>query len=99
MKNLARGVRLRGWLFVVFTAVMAAGQTRLGVPAYQDPGSPQWTAWAAPGAKAVGIMIVNLDNGDDEAYYPSVDKAIRASRKQGIFVIGYTYTGYGTRDP
>jgi Spherulation-specific family 4 len=99
MKNLARGVWLSGWLLVVFTVVMAAGQTRLGVPAYQDPGSPQWTAWAAPGAKAVGIMIVNLDNGDDEAYYPSVDKAIRASRKQGIFVIGYTYTGYGTRDP
>jgi hypothetical protein len=44
-------------------------------------------------------MIVNLDNGDDEGYYPGVDHAIRAARKQGIFVIGYTYTGYGTRDP
>jgi hypothetical protein len=28
-----------------------------------------------------------------------VDRAIRATRKQGIFVLGYTYTGYGTRDP
>ena len=64
-----RGVRLIGWLIIVFTAVMAAGQTRLGVPSYQDPGSSQWTAWAAPGAKAIGIMIVNLDNGDDEGYY------------------------------
>ena len=99
MTKVQRGVRLSVWLIAVFTAVVAAGQTRLGVPAYQDPGSPQWTAWAAPGAKAVGVMIVNLDNGDDENYYPSVDKAIRASRKQGIFVIGYTYTGYGARDP
>ncbi len=94
-----RGVRLIGWLIILFTAVIAAGQTRLGVPSYQDPGSSQWTAWAAPGAKAVGIMIVNLDNGDDEGYYTSVDRAIRATRKQGIFVIGYTYTGYGARDP
>jgi spherulation-specific family 4 protein len=95
MKN----VKLGGWLLVLFTAVMAAGQTRLAVPAYQDPGSGQWTGWKAPGAKAVGIMIVNLDNGDDEHYYPRVEEAIRATRKQGIFVIGYTYTGYGTRDP
>ncbi|MGD0161007.1 MAG: spherulation-specific family 4 protein [Candidatus Sulfotelmatobacter sp.] len=99
MTSAQRGVKLSGWLIVLFTAVMAAGQTRLGAPSYQDPGSPQWTAWAAPGAKAVGMMIVNLDNGDDETYYPSVDRAIRATRKQGIFVIGYTYTEYGARDP
>ena len=100
MTNVRRGVRLSGWLVIImFAAVMAAGQTRLGAPSYQDPGSPQWTAWAAPGAKAIGIMIVNLDNGDDESYYPSVDRAIRATRKQGILVIGYTYTGYGARDP
>jgi hypothetical protein len=99
MRNVGRGVKLGGRLLVIFTAVLTAGQTRLGVPAYQDPGSGQWTAWKAPGAKAVGIMIVNLDNGDDERYYPRVDEAIRASRKQGISVIGYTYTGYGKRDP
>jgi hypothetical protein len=99
MTNVQRGVRLSGWLMIVFTAVMAVGQTRLGVPSYQDPGSTQWTAWAAPGANAIGIMIVNLNNGDDETYYPSVDRAIRATRKQGIFVIGYSYTGYGARDP
>lgn len=99
MTNVQWGVRFSGWLIVVFMAVMAVGQTRLGVPAYQDPGSAQWTAWAAAGAKAVGIMIVNLNNGDDETYYPSVDRAIRATRKHGIFVLGYTYTGYGARDP
>jgi hypothetical protein len=99
MTNVRRGVRLSGWLIIMFAALMAAGQTRLGAPSYQDPGSPQWTAWAAPGAKAIGIMIVNLNNGNDETYYPSVDRAIRATRKKGIFVIGYTYTGYGARDP
>ena len=77
----------------------ALAQVRLGAPSYQDPGSLQWTAWAEAGAQAVGIMIVNLDNGDDENYYASVDQAIRTTRKNGIFVLGYTYTGYGTRDP
>ena len=99
MKIVRYGVRFCGWLIVVFMAAMAAGQTRLGAPSYQDPGSAQWTAWAAPGARAVGIMIVNLNNGDDEGYYPSVDQAIQATRKQGILVLGYTYTGYGARDP
>jgi hypothetical protein len=99
MTNVERGVKLGGCLLAILTAVMATGQTRLGVPAYQDPGSGQWTAWKAPGAQAVGIMIVNLDNGDDERYNPRVDQAIRATRRQGISVIGYTYTGYGTRDP
>jgi hypothetical protein len=73
MTSAQRGWRFSGLLVVLglsilFTAAMASGQTRLGVPAYQDPGSAQWTAWAAPGAKAVGIMIVNLDNGDDEHF-------------------------------
>jgi Spherulation-specific family 4 len=36
---------------------------------------------------------------DDPTYYPAVDAAIQATRKQGIFVLGYTYTEYGTRDP
>ncbi len=99
MTSAQRGVRLSGWLLIMFTAVMAAGQTRLAVPSYQDPGSGQWAEWAAPGANAIGITIVNLNHGDDETYYVSVDRAIRATRKKGIFVIGYTYTGYGARDP
>jgi hypothetical protein len=32
-------------------------------------------------------------------FNPRVNRAIRAARKQGIFVLGYTYTGYGARDP
>ena len=104
MTSVRHGARSSGWLIILllpilFAAAMAAGQQRLGVPAYQDPGSAQWTAWALPGSKSVGIMIVNLDNGDDEHYYASVDRAIRATRKQGILVLGYTYTGYGARDP
>jgi hypothetical protein len=93
---------VRGLIVSVLSALCAAalpGQVRLGAPSYQDPGSAQWAGWAAPGAQAVGIMIVNLNNGDDETYYASVDQSIRATRKKGIFVLGYTYTGYGARDP
>jgi hypothetical protein len=96
MTTVQRGVTLSGWLIIIimFTAAMAAGQTRLGMPTYQDPGSTQWTAWGAP---AVGVIIVNLNNRDDETYYPSVDRAIRATPKRGIFVLGYTYAGRGIR--
>ncbi len=93
---------VRGLVVSVLFAVCASslpGQVRLGAPSYQDPGSWQWVGWAAPGAQAVGIMIVNLNNGDDETYYDSVAQSIRATRRKGIFVLGYTYTGYGTRDP
>lgn len=86
-------------LFSAMFVVSLHGQVRLAAPSYQDPGSPQWSGWQAPGPHAVGIMIVNLNNGDDERYYASVDQAIQATRKKGIFVLGYTYTGYGKRDP
>jgi len=75
------------------------GQTRLAIPTYQNPGTSYWNSWAAPGAGAVGLMIVNMVNGDDVKYHSSVDTAIQKARKQGIYVIGYTYTGYATRDP
>lgn len=87
-------------LVAIFMATIAAdGQTRLAVPSYQNPGSSTWSSWLAPGSAAVGLMIVDISNGDDPTYYPAVDAAIQATRKQGIFVLGYTYTGYGTRDP
>lgn len=77
----------------------AQSQTRLAVPSYQDPGTSTWDGWAAPGSSSVGFMIVDIANGDDPTYDPSVDAAIQATRKQGIFVLGYTHTTYGTRDP
>jgi len=87
------------FLLALAWIVPLRSQVRLGAPSYQDPGTSAWTGWATPGAKAVGIMIVNLDNGDDETYYPSVEQSIRETRRRGIFVLGYTYTGYGQRDP
>jgi hypothetical protein len=86
---------------IQLTLVSASGwtQTRLAVPSYQDPGSPQWNDWAAPRRPSVGIMIVNENNGDDTSYHPAIAEAIRAARAAGIFVVGYVYTGYGTRDP
>jgi Spherulation-specific family 4 len=80
-------------------AFTSHSQTRLAVPSYQDPGTSVWDGWAAQGPAAVGLMIVDISNGDDPTYYPAVDAAIQAARKQGIYVLGYTYTNYGTRDP
>ena len=86
-------------LVLLFSGIPSLAQSRIAIPSYQDPGSAQWNGWRALGSSSVGIMIVNLNNGDDTTYYPSVDQAIRNTRKQGIFVVGYVYTGYGQRDP
>ena len=85
------------FVVLVFSATLSA-QARLGVPSYTQPGSQDWNTWRAVGPAGLGLMIVNLNNGDDESFDPSVDKAIQQTRKKGIFVVGYTYTGYGTRD-
>ena len=84
---------------LIITLPLAQAQTRLAVPSYQNPGTSTWNSWAASGPGAVGLMIVNLKNGDDTSYRSSIDTAIQKARKQGMMVIGYTYTGYATRDP
>ena len=78
---------------------LAQGQTRIAVPSYQNPGTSVWNGWAAQGPGAVGIMIVDLKSGDNTTYSSSVDAAIQKARKQGIYVLGYTYTSYGARNP
>lgn len=85
-------------LFALLALAPLRAQTRIAIPSYQDPGSPVWDAWAAPGRDSVGLMIVNENNGDDTTYYDYVDAGIRATRKRGIFVIGYVHTTYGQRD-
>jgi hypothetical protein len=81
---------------LLFSGIPSPAQSRIAIPSYQDPGGAQWNGWQALGSSSVGIMIVNLNNGDDITYSPSVDQAIRNTRKKGIFVVGYVYTGYGT---
>jgi hypothetical protein len=83
---------------LLFIAIASPAQSRIAIPSYQDPGSTQWNGWQTLGSSSVGIMIVNLDNGDDVGYYPGVDQAISRARRNGIFVVGYVYTDYGQRD-
>jgi len=96
-----RWIALGVFLALIFAVALptAHGQTRLAAPSYQNPGTSIWNGWAAQGPGALGIMIVNLDSGDDMSYHANVDNAIQKTRKQGIYVLGYTYTNYGTRDP
>jgi hypothetical protein len=52
-------------------------------PSHEDPGSRQWDAWGDLGSSSVGIMIVNLNNGDDTNYYANIDLAVRNTRRRG----------------
>ena len=100
MHKSARSVAWSVLTVVLFLGMnQAQGQTRLAVPSYQNPGTSIWNGWAAQGPGGVGLMIVNLKNGEDTSYKSAVDTAIQKARKQGMMVIGYTYTGYATRDP
>jgi hypothetical protein len=104
-KNQMKNRNMKPFLLPLFSVVLlvssihSTAQSRIAIPSYQDPGNSQWYEWRTLGSSSVGIMIVNLDNGDDTTYYPRVDQAIRNTRKQGVFVVGYVYTGYGQRDP
>lgn len=99
--DLIRRMSLSVFAVLIFSVGLPAAhsQTRLAVPSYQNPGSTVWNSWAAQGPGALGIMIVDLDSGDDTSYHSHIDNAIQATRKQGIYVLGYTHTSYGTRDP
>src|SRR5579863_10647632 len=99
MKKLSLALSSLLLLFSLSSAIPSPAQSRIAIPSYLNPGSGQWGAWRGLGSSSVGIMIVNLNNGDDTSYYASVDQAIRITRKNGIFVVAYVYTGYGQRDP
>ncbi len=87
------------FLLLAFVAPHLLSQTRLAVPSYQTPGSSVWNKWATNGPASVGIMVVDLGNGDDQTYHSSVANAISQAQLKGIYVLGYTYTSYGARDP
>lgn len=81
----------------VLAVVPGARSQTIAVPSYVQPGSNVWKSWARY-PQAVKIMIVNLDNGDDTNFYPSVLSAVQSAQASGIKVLGYTYTDYGQRD-
>jgi len=66
MKNLSLALFS---LALLLGGIPSPAQSRIAIPSYQDPGSTQWNEWRALGSSSVGIMIVNLDNGDDTTYY------------------------------
>ena len=84
---------------IVMLSARSSGQTRLAVPSYQNPGTFTWQSWSVQGPASVGIMVVNINKGDDEKYYSRVDSGIQDARRKGMYVLGYTYTSYGKRDP
>lgn len=84
--------------FAVLATRPAAQSPKIAIPSYVQPGSTIWNTWAAY-PQAVAFMIVNLDNGDDTSYQPSVLAAVQSAQQSGIKVLGYTYTEYGERDP
>ncbi len=68
----------------------------ISIPAYFSPGAV-WNK-AVASAPAVGIMIVNPDDGVGVAADGSYVSAVSVAQAKGIKIVGYVYTNYGTRD-
>lgn len=75
--------------------IPAVAPQRLAIPAYFTPG-PRWTRLNAA-ANAVGIAVVNPQNGPGGDALAAYVASIRQSRARGIAVIGYVDTGYAAR--
>lgn len=84
-------------LLLVASAMNA--QKRLAIPSYAPPGTEQWRTWQSVGPQALGIMIVNLHNGDEVRFSAPAAAAVKSAQDAGITVLGYIHTGYGKRDP
>ena len=75
-------------------AATAANQS-IAVPSYFYPGA-QWTQMERASA-TVGVAIINPMNGPGKTADPAYADQVRKSREAGLQVLGYVYTGYGTR--
>jgi hypothetical protein len=52
----------------------------LAIPSYVQPGDPVWEQWQ--NAKRIGIMIVNLNNGDDTTFTPMYSRLFKKLRRE-----------------
>jgi hypothetical protein len=99
MKKYLVQILASAFLSLFWVSQPAFAQARLAIPTYVMPGSEKWDLWQRTGPHAVGIMIVNLNNGDDTAMNATAAEAVKSARQAGILVLGYVHTGYGKRDP
>jgi hypothetical protein len=83
----------------LFGHAQAGTQSRLAIPSYVSPISPEWGKWEALGPHIAGIMILNRNNGDDTRAEPAWAAAVKRTQASGIVVLGYIRTGYAHRNP
>jgi hypothetical protein len=74
------------------------GCQRLLAPAYFYPPTGLWNPLIDEGS-GVAMIILNVDSGVDTQHDWQYDAPLAKARAQGVLVIGYIATGFGTRDP
>ena len=69
------------------------------VPAYFAPDSGYWTQLSTAAQRVPLVAIANIFNGPGTEYTPRSDyiQAIRSVQSSGGQVLGYVYSGYGSR--
>jgi len=87
------------FLFSLLCYPQSTPQPRLAVPSYTSPTAPEWNRWESLGPRIVGLMILNLNNGDDTRRNPDIVAAVKRTQRSDILVLGYIHTGYGKRNP
>src|ERR1039457_3036239 len=76
-------------VFFLAFCLRAADQPRLAVPSYVSPTAKEWNAWASLGSQALGIMMINLNNGDDTRYDAAIAAAVKGTQESGIRILAY----------
>ncbi len=91
----ARFILLLLALIFPASAGSAAVSQKVAVPSYFPPGTV-WTQLIA-GAPTVGLTVINPANGPGSAFAPSYLSTVQFAQSQGIQVIGYVFTNFGSR--
>ncbi len=75
--------------------VPAQGVQKIAIPSYFYPGA-YWTQ-LINGAPTVGLAIINPSSGPGKKPDANYLNTVRQAQAQGITVLGYVYTKYGSR--
>jgi len=73
-----------------------AGQHKIAVPSYWEPGNSDWARVVA-GAPKVGFAIINPNSGPGASLDSKYQNQTKVCQQKQIKVVGYVHTSYGRR--
>lgn len=76
----------------------APDDLHLAIPSYVAPGGPAWEPFVSGAAATAGLVVINPASGPGGHADETYAAAVLAAQAEGVIVLGYVPTTYGTRD-